>query len=114
MKNHFFKIDPSPHKIALLLIRNPYDALIADYNRRTGGGHVGHTSESLFLSSSKRRKGCLNFFAKYFKDYTLYLSIIMHDCHQYYRPTQYASMVPIGVAMIFHWGGGGQTTNHMQ
>ena len=33
---------------AVLLIRNPYDAILAEFNRNHGGGHTGHASREDF------------------------------------------------------------------
>jgi len=52
IKNHDFPTVDCPNRKVILLIRNPYDATKAEFNRRYGG-HVGHTSEELFKFSRK-------------------------------------------------------------
>lgn len=34
---------------AVLLIRNPFDAILAEFNRNHGGGHTGHASREDFF-----------------------------------------------------------------
>ena len=34
---------------AVLLIRNPFDAILAEFNRNHGGGHTGHASEKFLI-----------------------------------------------------------------
>ena len=61
VKDHFFDVDDCPNRVVLLLIRNPYDALMAEYNRRSGG-HIGYTAETSFLSSGN--EGLFNMITK--------------------------------------------------
>lgn len=34
---------------AVLLVRNPFDAILAEFNRNHGGGHTGHASREDFF-----------------------------------------------------------------
>ena len=34
---------------AVLLIRNPFDAILAEFSRNHGGGHTGHASREDFF-----------------------------------------------------------------
>lgn len=58
IKTHCHRLDPPhtewPSKFdqVLLLIRDPFDALIAEFNRRQSESHVGHASLEAFTSKN--------------------------------------------------------------
>ena len=35
----------------LLIVRNPFDAIVAEYSRRNSGGHIGTLDSSIFGNS---------------------------------------------------------------
>ncbi|CBY38547.1 unnamed protein product [Oikopleura dioica] len=39
---------------AVLLIRNPYDAILAEFNRNHGGGHTGHAQKEAFYARNTK------------------------------------------------------------
>jgi len=52
IKKHEYPMKMGPEQNVILIIRNPFDAYIAEFNRQSGG-HVGHANEKVFSSSSK-------------------------------------------------------------
>ena len=38
----------------MLLIRNPYDAILAEFNRNHGGGHTGHARKEAFYARNTK------------------------------------------------------------
>ena len=46
----------SEFKAVILIIRNPYNALIAEHNRQFGGDHVGFAPESKRKGKGKARR----------------------------------------------------------
>ena len=49
IKAHTFNSGPKDKEGAVLLIRNPFDAALAEFNR-AGHGHTGHASTKAFKS----------------------------------------------------------------
>ena len=52
VKKHEYPANSGPDQNAILLLRNPFDAYKAEFNRLFAG-HVGHANDKLFASSSK-------------------------------------------------------------
>ena len=38
----------------MLLIRNPFDAILAEFNRNHGGGHTGHAAKKAFYATNTK------------------------------------------------------------
>ena len=53
VKHHYSVLSGGEEKNAVLIIRNPFDAHIAEFHRsdRSSGGHVGHATSIRFASS---------------------------------------------------------------
>ena len=54
VKDHLFNtnIDKKYHSL-IFIVRNPYDAYVAEFNRQHSNGHVGHAAEKLFATGKR-------------------------------------------------------------
>ena len=63
IKAHTFNAGPKDKEGAVLLIRNPFDAALAEFNR-AGHGHTGHASTKDFKSDRWVRNCCSRYLPK--------------------------------------------------
>ena len=54
-KDHMFNNHMKNYQSAIFLVRNPYDAHTAEFNRLTTNSHTGHASNDAFLSKSTHK-----------------------------------------------------------
>ena len=76
IKSHSFNSGPKDKEGAVLLIRNPFDAALAEFNR-AGHGHTGHASTKAF-KSEKWVSHC----SKIYLIQILVILPIHANCHQ--------------------------------
>ena len=72
-----------------MLVRNPYDAILAEFNRNHGGGHTGHAKKEDFFDREiwyqivmKQAERWYSIYYRYVKDITvqvIYFEDLLED-----------------------------------